>query len=190
MFGKNKTEKEIEQKILLKKTFSKIDKHVTDLQKQQEKYIETAKEAKQSGLESQYDLALSGLQMAMSELKRAKEMKLNFELTMQMKDMTEISASFLKCMSDLSKDMSQTVNNMNFSKVQTEFNDAIKSVEYTKERMDAMLNYNNESITSVNSGQSLSKEELNVFIESQMSTHICEKDDVGALMAKINKELG
>ena len=101
-FFKSKQEKEMEQRMIIKKTINQFNKHIRELEDQKGKYLEAAKRAKQEGLDAQYNLALSGLKMAMMQQKKAKEMQLNFELASQMKDLTKVTSLFLDGMSMLS----------------------------------------------------------------------------------------
>ena len=92
---KSKQEKDIEKRLLIKKTIANMNKYINQLEEQKKKYIESAKKAKQIGSETQYNLSVSGLKTAVAQQKRAQEMLLNFELTSQMKDLTAMTGSFL-----------------------------------------------------------------------------------------------
>ena len=83
--------KELEKKMLIKKTVNMMNKQIQKLEEQKQVYIEAGKQAKQRGLSAQYNLALSGLKMTLVQQKRVYEMKLNFEITSQMKDMTQMT---------------------------------------------------------------------------------------------------
>ena len=82
------TKKEIEKKVLIKKTINEMNKQIQKLEEQKNAYIESGKQAKQRGLTAQYNLALAGLKMTITQQRRVYEMKLNFEITSQMKDMS------------------------------------------------------------------------------------------------------
>ena len=117
-FGRNK---EIEKRMLIKQTINSMNKQIQKLEEQKEVYLRAGKEAKERGLEAQYNLALSGLKMTMAQQKRVYEMKLNFEITSQMKDMTVMTTEFLKGMSSLSKDMVKLSKEKDFKKVEKQF---------------------------------------------------------------------
>ena len=76
---KSKQQKEMEQRMLIRKTMQKIQKYIQNLENQKVKYIEWAKTAKQKGIDSQYNLAVSGLKTAVAQQKKAEEILLNFE---------------------------------------------------------------------------------------------------------------
>ena len=79
------SKKEVEKRMLIKRTINEMDKQIQKLEKQKQAYIEAGKQAKQRGLTAQYNLALSGLKMTIAQQRRVYEMKLNFEITSQMK---------------------------------------------------------------------------------------------------------
>ena len=86
-------------------------------------------QAKEKGLPAQYNLALAGLKMTMAQQKRVYEMKLNFEITSQMKDMTAMTGEFLKGMGSLSKDMLKLSKDKEFLKVGKQFSEAMTAAE-------------------------------------------------------------
>lgn len=102
---KSRQEKEIEKKMLVKRTINTMNKQINALEEQKKVFVEKAKTAKKNGLEAQYNLALTGYKMTLLQQKRAQEMLLNFEITSQMKDMTMMTKEFLGGMSVLSKEM-------------------------------------------------------------------------------------
>ena len=104
---KSKQEKEIEKKMLVKRTINTMNKQINALEEQKKVFVEKAKTAKKNGLEAQYNLALTGYKMTLLQQKRAQEMLLNFEITSQMKDMTMMTKEFLGGMSVLSKEMAR-----------------------------------------------------------------------------------
>ena len=110
------TKKEIKKKMLIKQTVNAMNKQIQKLEEQKKVYIEAGKQAKQKGLAAQYNLALSGLRMTIAQQKRVYEMKLNFEITSQMKDMSAMTAEFLKGMGSLSKDMMKLTKEKDFLK--------------------------------------------------------------------------
>lgn len=83
--------KEMQKRMLIKKTISAMEKQIQKLEEQKKVYIEAGKQAKLKGLTAQYNLALSGLKMTIMQQKRVLEMKLNFEITSQMKDMSQMT---------------------------------------------------------------------------------------------------
>ena len=61
------TKKEIEKRMLLKKTLNSMNKQIQSLENQKQTYIEAGKQAKLKGLTAQYNLALTGLRMTIAQ---------------------------------------------------------------------------------------------------------------------------
>lgn len=70
---KSKQQKEMERKMLVRRTMKSIEKYITQLQGQKTKAIESAKQAKIQGSPQQYSLAVSALKTAMAQEKRLKK---------------------------------------------------------------------------------------------------------------------
>lgn len=164
---KNKQEKEVEKRILVKKTLTDLKKHISALESQKQSYIASAKKAKQKGADAQYNLALSGLKMAMVQQQKAEEMLLNFEITSQMKDMSAMTGSFLQGMGLLSKEMCKLTKDKEFKKVQAEFEKAMIGVEMQTERMEVFLDSNQSSFADVSLSASVEKGELEKLIMNE-----------------------
>lgn len=166
---KSKQDKDIEKRLLIKKTMANMNKYIAQLEQQKLKYIESAKKAKRIGSESQYNLSVSGLKTALAQQRRAEEMLLNFELTSQMKDLTSMTSTFLKGMSSLSRDMAKITSNNDFIKVQKEFEKAMMGVEDTSEKLDMFLETSDSSFESVANSQKTeaSDEEIRGLIENE-----------------------
>ena len=93
---KSKQQKEIEKKMLIKRTINSMNKQINRLEDQKKVFVEAAKRAKEKNLEAQFNLALSGYKMTLQQQRRAQEMLLNFEITAQMKDVTMMTSEFLR----------------------------------------------------------------------------------------------
>ena len=165
---KSKSQKDMEQRMIVKKTIKNFNKHILELEDQKNKYLEVAKKAKADGLDAQANLALSGLNMALMQQRKAKEMLLNFELASQMKDLTKVTAIFLDGMSMLSKEMGKTTKGMNFSRVQKEFDVAIKGVTESSEQLEMLMDSTSDSYSMVADNESAIKNsELDKFLDAQ-----------------------
>ena len=154
------SKKEVEKRMLIKRTIAEMDKQIQKLEKQKAGYIEAGKQAKQRGLNAQYNLALSGLKMTITQQRRVMEMKLNFEITSQMKDMTAMTADFLSGMGSLSKDMMKLTKEADFLKVQKQFVEAMTSVEVQAEQMEEFMDETQSSFATQTSGSAEDNAEL------------------------------
>ena len=133
------SKKEIKKRMLVKQTINAMNKQIQKLEEQKQVYIDAGKQAKERGLDAQYSLALSGLKMTIAQQKRVYEMKLNFEITSQMKDMTAMTGEFLKGMGTLSKDMMHLSKDKEFLKVGKRFSEAMTAVEMQSELLEDFM---------------------------------------------------
>ena len=176
------TKKELEKKMLINKTINTMNKQIQKLEEQKKVYIEAGKTAKQKGLTAQYSLALSGLKMTLTQQKRVYEMKLNFEITSQMKDMSQMTVQFLDGMSSLSKDMMKITKEKDFLKVQKQFNEAMMGMEMQTEQLE---NFMDDTQSAFSTG-TMSSESENAEIEA-LFTNTAAAD--GMTESMIDKEL-
>ena len=186
----NKKNKEIEKKMLIKKTINTMNKQIETLEAQKKVFIEKAKYAKKNGLESQYNLALTGYKMTLAQQKRAQEMLLNFEITAQMKDMTMMTAEFLGGMGVLSKQMAKLANSKDFVKVQKQFEIAMGNVETQTQQIEVFMETSKESFGSVAGvSTTIDDSSITTLIDEQGSQDEFSDDAIDAEMEKIRKEI-
>lgn len=188
-FGRNK---EIEKRMLIKQTINSMNKQIQKLEEQKEVYLRAGKEAKERGLEAQYNLALSGLKMTMAQQKRVYEMKLNFEITSQMKDMTLMTTEFLKGMSSLSKDMVKLSKEKDFKKVERQFAEAMVAQEVQTMNLENFMDNTQAAFESGSS--SMSSQADNEEIEKLMISEIGGEVDASASLENeleaLKKQMG
>ena len=187
---KSKQTKEIEKKMLVRRTLNTMNKHIKELEEQKDTYIQAAKMAKQKSLPMQYNLAISGLKMTIAQQKKAYEMLLNFEITSQMKDMSLMTTEFLKGMGVLSKEMARLTNNKEFEKVQAQFEVAMQGVEMQTEKMDDFLEMNQSTFANqANDGNRINDDEINSLIDEEASQSEKSSDDVDKEIDEVRKKL-
>ncbi len=187
---KTKQEKEIEKKMLVKKTINQMNKQISKLEDQKKVYISAAKRAKKLGLMNQYNLAVTGLKMTMAQQKRAQEMLLNFEITSQMKDMTVMTHEFLGGLSLLSKEMTKLTNSKDFAKVQQQFEAAMEGVQTQTEQMDIYLDMS-EGEFNAHTGDTnaISDDEINSLIDQELAMDEVSDDDIDKQLDEISKKI-
>ena len=187
------TKKEMKKRLLIKQTVNEMNKQIQKLEKQKEAYIKAAKEAKQKGLESQFKLAMSGLKMTMLQQKKVEEMKLNFEITAQMKDMMQMTGEFLKGMTSLSKDMAKLTKEKEFNKVEKAFNEAMINAEMSSERMETLLEDTQAGFETSTPSSEEDKDELEALIENEASIAVggdtVSKADIDKELEELQKKL-
>ncbi len=176
---KSKQEKEIEKKMLIKKTINSMNKQINALEEQKSLLVEKAKTAKINGLMAQYNLAITGYKMTLLQQRRAQEMLLNFEITSQLKDMTMMTSQFLKGMSSLSKEMANLANEKEFVKVQKQFELALGNVEKQTEQMDMFMETSQESFKSISGETSIVKDkDVEVMVDESLSLEKIDNNDI------------
>lgn len=146
-------QREMKQKMLIRQTINEMNRQINKLEEQKESYVKKGAEAKKKGLTDQYNLAVNALRMTLTQQKRVEQMKLNFEITSQMKDMASMTADFLKGMASISKDMYKTTKEVNFKKVQTAFGDAMMGMEMQTAAMENFMDQTQSAFAGVADGQ-------------------------------------
>ncbi|MCD8040573.1 MAG: hypothetical protein LUF82_03550 [Clostridia bacterium] len=163
---KSKADKEFEKKRLIKKTVYDMNKQIAALEDQKKVFVQKATEAKKNGLEAQYNLAITGYKMTLTQQRRAQEMLLNFEITSQMKDMTLMTKQFLGGMSVLSKEMAKLADEKEFVQVQKQFEVAMGKAEMQAEQMEMFMESSQDSFSAA-AGSGVKDGEIKEMIEQQ-----------------------
>ena len=184
------SKKEIKKKMLINKTITSMNKQIQKLEEQKKVYIDAGKQAKQKGLTAQYNLALSGLRMTIAQQKRVYEMKLNFEITSQMKDMSAMTTEFLKGMGTLSKDMMKLTKEKDFLKVQKQFNEAMMGVEIQTEQMEAFMDETQSTFSSSYMGTESENKELEGLIGNEAVTDNMTEQMIEKELEELKKKMG
>lgn len=187
---KSKSQKALEQKMIVKRTINSMNKQINDLESAKKSYIEKAKVAKANGLEAQYNLALSGYKITIAQQKRAQEMLLNFELTSQMKDMSAMTGEFLKSLGILSREMVNLTKDKEFLKVQAEFEKAMQGVARRTEQMDVFMEMSEDGFrNSTTSEDTISDEEFAKLIEEETIQDELTSDEIDSELEKLKDKM-
>ena len=187
---KSRQEKEIEKKMLVKRTINTMNKQINVLEEQKKVFVEKAKTAKKNGLEAQYNLALTGYKMTLLQQKRAQEMLLNFEITSQMKDMTMMTKEFLGGMSVLSKEMARLADEKEFIKVQKQFELAMGNAERQAEQMDMFMETSQDTFKSAQgSTDSIDDKEIKEMIDRQAGLDEFGDDAIDKELEELQKKM-
>lgn len=184
------SKKDIEKRMLINKTIKAMEKQIQKLEEQKKVYIEAGKQAKQKGLNAQYNLALSGLKMTISQQRRVYEMKLNFEITSQMRDMSQMTTEFLQGMGTLSKDMLKLTKEKDFIKVQKQFTEAMASVEIQTERMESFMDDTEAAFSSSYSGSAEENAELEGLMTNEAVADNSTEDMIEKELEELKKKMG
>ena len=189
---KSKQRKEIEKKMLVKRTINSMNKQINRLEEQKQVFIDAAKRAKEKNLEPQFNLALSGYRMTVQQQKRAQEMLLNFEITAQMRDVTMMTTEFLRSMSVISKEMSKLADAKEFEKIQAQFEEAITAVETQTEQIDSFMELSQESFNQAGKakdGKDITADDFEKYINEQASKDTMSSADIDKEIEELKKKI-
>ena len=188
---KSKAEKELEKKMLIKRTINTMNKQINRLEDQKQVFIDAAKKAKEKDLEAQYNLALSGYKMTVQQQRRAQEMLLNFEITAQMKDVTMMTSDFLRGMSEISREMTKLADAKEFAKIQAQFEQAMVAVETQTDQMDNFMEMSQETFYNAGRDKSgkMTDAEFEKFIEEQAGLDTLSDDKINSEIEELKKKI-
>ena len=189
---KTKQQKEIQKKMLVKRTVNSMNKQIARLEEQKKVFIDAAKRAKEKNLDAQFNLALSGYRMTVQQQKRAQEMLLNFEITAQMRDVTMMTTEFLKGMSVISKEMSKLADAKEFEKIQAQFEEAITAVETQTEQIDSFMEISQESFApagKAKDGKDINADDFEKFIMEASSSEQASNEDIDKEIEELKKKI-
>ena len=188
---KSKQQKEIEKKMLVKRTINSMNKQINKLEDQKQVFIESAKRAKEKDLDAQFQLALSGYKMTVQQQRRAQEMLLNFEITAQMKDVTMMTSEFLRGMSEISKEMTKLADAKEFAKIQAQFEEAMVAVETQTDQMDNFMEMSQETFYNQSKDKSgkMSDEEIEKFVLEQVAQDSLSTEAIDKEMEELKKKI-
>lgn len=137
---KSKSEIQMEQKMLVNKTLNTMKSFVNKLEPKIDYFIEKAKEAKAKNIPSQYNNAVRMIKATMSQKKRAEEMLLWFEMTNQMKEISEMSSQFFKGMEIVSVEMAKlTPKNKEFDKILRNIENGMKASNLQANQVNSFM---------------------------------------------------
>ncbi len=189
---KSKQQKEIEKKMLVKRTINTMNKQINRLDEQKKVFVDAARRAKEKELDAQYNLALSGYKMTVQQQRRAQEMLLNFEITAQMKDVTMMTSEFLRGMSAISKEMTKLADAKEFAKIQAQFEEAMVAVETQTDQMDNFMEMSQETFYNQGldkNGKQMSDEEFEKFIVQQVGQDDLSSEAIEKEMEELRKKI-
>ena len=186
---KSKIEKELEKKRLIKRTVYNMNKQIDALEEQKKVFVQKAVEAKKNGLEAQYNLALTGYKMTLLQQKRAQEMRLNFEITSQMKDMTMMTKQLSGGMSVLSKEMAKLADEKEFIEVQKQFEIAMGKAEKQAEQMDIFMETSQDSFASAAKVGNADDAEIEKMIENQAGAGEFSDEAIDKELEELRKKI-
>lgn len=150
------------------RTISQIKQTVAKLERMKDEYLQKAVAAKARGETGSYNLAKSGLNATLSQLKRSKEMLLNIEITAELQRMGEVNADFLTGMSTIAKRINKINKQSDFVKLQKEIENALSGMEEAQAGLDGFLQNSDAAFATIaQSPSALTDEEIDRLVDGK-----------------------
>ena len=182
----NNTDKKME----VRRTRNKLATNLDKLEGSKISYIEKAKEALKRGDKHSYSLARSGLAATLAQLQRTREMLLNIDITMQMRDTGETTEEFLTSMETIFKRISKINKSVDIKSARTGLRNAITGMENVQEQLDMMLMESEEAFADLSQSGAVSDAEIDKLLG--VSAAVAEETDIGAeidaVISSVEKE--
>lgn len=175
-FFKSKAEKEMEARLAVRQGIRELQKCDRSLERKKTEMIKHAQEAKLQGLSQQYAVAVSGLKMILEYQKRCKAMSLQIQMTESMRDLTTLSAQFVKLMGNVGKEVSKVTVSANFAKNQLAFEKGMLSAESAMDQLEGFLEDAGMSFESGSGMEAETDADIERLIDSTGAAQIDELD--------------
>lgn len=154
----------------VRRTVSQIENTVAKLERMKSEYLQKAIAAKSRGDSASYSLAKSGLNATLSQIKRAKEMLLNIQITAELQRMGETNADFLKGMSTIAKSISKVNKQSDFVKLQKEIQNALSGMQEAQAGLECFLQNSDAAFAVISdSPAALSDSDIERLVDGKVS---------------------
>lgn len=139
MKKQSKEEKLIAQRMAVNETIAKMRRFDAELEQKRKLFTDKALKAHLMGASAQEQSAKIALKQVIAQQRLAQRMLLNFEITVGMKDVSLLSADFMKQMSDMTKQMGKIVSSADLGNMEKEFAEALAKAQMHSEKMNELL---------------------------------------------------
>lgn len=178
--------KRIKEQMLVNQAIAAIKKQLGDLETSRKKYVEAAREARENGIASQYNLAKNAIRIVTAQKAVVEQMLLNLQISAQIKDVSEMTKSFADGMKLLSGAITNTTGGLNFEKVTKQMNKAMLSTQMKQAEADVFLQETQADFAAfadVNS--SAGEDEIDRMISGEIDADSSLDDQIAELERKI-----
>lgn len=166
----NNIKKRAERNGKIRSAISQIEQTVAKLERLKDEYLEKAIAAKAHGETASYNLCKSALNTTLTQIKRAKEMLLNIEITAELQKMGETNADFLTAMSTVAKRISKINKKSDFVKLQKEIQKALNGMEEAQAGLDTFLNSADAHFATISKAQgALSDSQIDALVSGNVT---------------------
>ncbi len=179
----SKESKRLKEQVLVNSAIASIKKQLDDLEKSRNKYLEAAREARENGIASQYNLAKNAIRIVTAQRTVVEQMLLNLQISAQIKDVSEMTKSFADGMKLLTGAITETAAGADFEKVGKQVGKAVLSTYSKQAETDAFLDSTQTGFATFAAGGGASDDELDRIIADSADSSV--DADIAALEQKI-----
>ncbi len=174
----------------IRRTITKIEQTVVKLERMKDEYLEKATAAKVRGDSASYSLAKSGLNATLTQIKRAKEMQLNIEITSELQKMGETNADFLTGMSSIAKSISKINKQSDFVKLQKEISKALSGMEEAQAGLDVFLQNTDAQFAAISQAPgALTDKQIDELVAGKVSEkELLMDEQIDAVMGDVSAQ--
>ncbi len=174
----------------VRRTVSQIEQTIAKLERMKTEYMQQAVQARSRGETASYNLAKSGINATLTQIKRAKEMLLNIKITAELQKMGETNADFLSAMSTIAKRISKVNKQSDFVKLQKEINAALTGAEEAQAGLDMFLQNSDAAFAAISSSAgALSDEQIDRLVDGKVTEkELLADEQINALSARLGGE--
>lgn len=170
MARKPDLKKRAERNNKVQRLVAKINQTVAKLERMKDEYMRSAVSAKARGETASYNIAKNGLNITLTQIKRAREMLLNIEITSELQRMGETNADFLSGMSVIAKSISKINRKSDFVKLQKEIEKALSGMEEAQAGLDGFMRNTDAAFAAISASPgALTDAEIDKLIAGQVS---------------------
>ena len=194
---KSKEERRVQRDMEIKKSISKIKRHLSQLEKSEQEWLDKAKRAKKLDSAEQLAFMRKSLKATAFQRRMIERQLLTIEAAKQMKDQAESYSMFAESMGAVSKSIAEVYNNTDLEATQVQFEKAMSQAESMSQRMDIFLDMSKDSLFNAESSMGeelISDDEIDRMIgidptkERKISREQLDKEIAEELGEDLNEE--
>jgi hypothetical protein len=190
---KSRRERQIERTIQVQKTLGMFTGQIKKLRKQEDGYIQTARDARRAGAPQQEGLAKRALRATLAQRRRLEQELLTLKILSQIKEQTEAHAQFAKSLVAVSRTIADLFRSTDLASVEKQLDKAATQAGSMSERIDLFLSSASGVIFGepTEAGEEVTDEEIDALIEEEaVDAEQAADDEIDQRLNEIRAELG
>jgi hypothetical protein len=190
---KSREERKIERDLTVRKGINAMRRNVKNLERNEREYLKKARRARKLGDERQIAFLKGTLRRTAAQRRQLERQMLSLETALQMKNQAEAMGDFARSLNAVSQAISETFSSVDLEKTQKEFMSNVAKAENMEQRMEILLDMNEEMFEAEPSGVDgiISEEEIDMLIDGDTSAREGEGFDaeIAERLKKLDDEL-